>query len=127
VGHPMAGHLVLRYPNAMSAAVAYYTTDEFANRRSVKTPYRKPDDWAYKSTVADRLRFECAELDISRRFVRCTAVAQYDEYISVFGAPVSPYFLKLEQIEPILQAIDERMALHLNEADRRREMAPVDD
>jgi hypothetical protein len=118
-GHPIATHRVMRYPNALRAAEIYFTTDEFARHRNVRTPWRQPADWSYESAGADRLRFACAEIELKgwRRYVRCTAVAQYGEYVSVFTAPMSPYFMKVKDFEPILRAIDERVLLHLGDPD----------
>jgi len=43
----------------------------------------------------------------------CQAVAQHEEYLVRFHAYVSPQSLSVADLEAILVAIDERMALYL--------------
>jgi hypothetical protein len=114
---PVALHMVLKYRNDLQAAVSFCTTDEFEERDSTLGSWAEPNEWLYRSTVADRFRFACAETEIWQRAVICTAVAQYDEYVSVFRTPVSPYYMTLGDLERILEAIDERMRLRLTESD----------
>ena len=114
-----AHHEVYRYRNETDAAIAFYSDflgNEFPNLRDAMiTPWAVPEEWSYESSTADRFKFACAELDILRRFRDCTAVAQYEEYISVFSTDVSPEYMTLEDLGGILKAIDERMALYLAE------------
>ena len=111
-----AQHAVFRYAPGLDVAIAYYyefSRREFSNRYMI-TPYAIPEEWSYHSAVADRFRFACAELEpfgLARPMRTCTGVAQYDEYISVFGAHMS--HMTLEDMERILVAIDERMAFYL--------------
>jgi hypothetical protein len=111
-----AQHAVFRYGPGLDVAIAYYldfSRREFSNRYTT-TPYAIPEEWSYQSAVADRFKFACAEIEpfgSARRVRTCTALAQYDEYISVFGAHMS--HMALEDLERILIAIDERMALYL--------------
>ena len=113
-----AEHDVFRYAPGLDVALAYYldfSRREFSNRYMI-TPYATPGEWSYESPVADRFKFACAELEpfrVTRRTRTCTALAQYEEYISVFGAHMS--YMTLEDMERILVAIDERMALYLGE------------
>jgi hypothetical protein len=45
----------------------------------------------------------------------CQAVAQYAEYISFLNSYVGPQSITLGDLERVLIAIDERMALYLGE------------
>lgn len=112
-----AGHSVFRYRNEWQAAEAFsldYPAAFYAFSRL--TPWREPEGWSYRSSVADRFRFACADFEGFRgRETRCTAMAQYDEFISVFSADILPDVMTLEDVEHILKAIDERMALYLAE------------
>ena len=117
-GSLVTSHRVLRYRNGLQAAVAFYTTDEFAVRDYNLTPWEVPEGWNYESPTADRFRFACAELEVWDRFVSCRAVAQYDEYVSVFSAHISLQ-LTPEEVEPILRAIDERMDRYLEEGESK--------
>lgn len=110
-----AMHLVCRYKNDLQATVSFYVDNEFPKGDWVVTPWAVPEEWSYESPIADRFEFACAELETLRRFRNCTAVAQYDEYISVFRTHVSPEYMTLEDVERVLRAIDERMALYLAE------------
>jgi hypothetical protein len=111
-----AEHDVFRYAPGLDVTLAYYldfSRREFSNRHMV-TPYAIPGEWSYHSPVANHFKFACAELEpfgLGPRIRTCTAVAQYGEYISVFGAHMS--HMTLEDMERILTAIDDRMALHL--------------
>lgn len=108
-----AMHVVCRYKNELQATVSFYVDNEFPKRESVVTPWAVPEEWSYESPVADRFKFACAELETLRRFRSCKAVAQYDEYISVFRSHVSPEYMTLEDLERVLMTIDERMAQHV--------------
>ena len=110
-----AMHVVCRYKNDLQATVSFYVDNEFPKRESVVTPWAVPEEWSYESPVADRFKFACAELELLSRFRSCKAVAQYGEYISVFRTHVSPEYMTLEDLERVLKAIDERMALYLAE------------
>ncbi len=109
----VTGHVALRYRSDLQSGMAFYTTREFAIRDSNLTPWEVPEGWTYRSPRADRFRFACAELEILDRFVSCKAVAQYDEFVSVFQTHISPSYMTLDEVEPILRAIDERMKLYL--------------
>jgi len=110
-----AMHVVCRYKNDLQATGSFYVDNEFPKRDSVVTPWAVPEEWSYTSPVADRFKFACAELETLRRFRNCTAVAQYDEYISIFSTNVSPEYMTLEDLERVLRAIDERMTQHLKD------------
>jgi hypothetical protein len=110
-----AMHIVCRYDNDLQATISFHVDDEFAKREAVVTPWAIPQGWSYESQVADRFKFACAELVILSRFRNCTAVAQYDEYISIFSTHMSSEYMTLEDLQNILKAIDENMALYLAE------------
>ncbi len=113
-----ADHTVFRYRNELDAAIVYYGDFRGGQFRpwNMITPWAVPEKWSYESVVADRLKFACGELDMSPVAPPrwdCTAVAQYDEFISIFATELSPDYMTLEDVERILVAIDERMAFHL--------------
>lgn len=111
-----AQHAVFDYGNELIAAMAFrwdFSRHEFSNRSTVSS-WAVPEHWSYRSSVADRFKFACAEVQpfgADRPVLSCTALAQYDEYISLFSAQLS--HMTLEDLERILIAIDERMALYL--------------
>ena len=106
---------VYRYRNALDAAILFQL--EFSGRGFSKwymtSPWIVPAEWSYESPAADRFKFACGEVDVPGRHWKCKAVAQYDEYISVFVTHLSPEDMTLQDVEQILAAIDERMALFL--------------
>lgn len=106
---------VYRYRNALDAAILFQL--EFSGRAFPKwhmtSPWKVPEELAYESSVADRFKLACGEVDVPGRHWKCKAVAQYDEYISVFVTHLSPEDMTLQDVERILAAIDERMALYL--------------
>lgn len=110
-----ASHRVYRYRNELDCAILY--TLEFSGKgfpnHIMTTPWDVPEEWSYRSPIADHFRFECGELDSVPPEWICETVAQYDEYVSVFGSRLSADYMTLEDLERILVAIDERMALHL--------------
>lgn len=115
IGTTSARHRVFRYRNEWQAAEAFFLDHPAAFYASSRlTPWREPEGWSYRSSVADRFRFACADFEGFRRHeTRCTAMAQYDEFVSVFSADMAPDVMTLEDVEHILKAIDERMAQHL--------------
>ena len=46
----------------------------------------------------------------------CQAVAQYGEYICFLNSYVGPQSMTLRDLERVLTAIDDKMALHLGES-----------
>ena len=110
-----ASHTVYRYRNELDSAILY--TLEFSGKgfpdHIMIAGWVIPEEWSYQSAVADRFRFACGEVDSVPAKWTCKAVAQYDEYISVFRTELSPDYMTHEDLERILVAIDERMALYL--------------
>jgi hypothetical protein len=121
--HYGAYHRVFRYRNGLDATMVFYLDfyrGEFLPWHMV-TGWAVPQEWSYESLVADRFRFACGEVEMSPLGPptwECTAVAQYDEYVSVFHTDLAAEYMTLEDIERILAAIDDRMALHLGKATR---------
>jgi hypothetical protein len=113
-----AEHDVFRYRDPMEATTRFYVTfsrDEFSNRYTI-SPWSVPEVWSYESETADRFRFACAEVepfDLGRVVTHCTALAQYSEYISVFGTTLEPEYMTLRDLVHVLVAVDERMARYL--------------
>lgn len=106
---------VYRYRNEFDAGILYnldFLHREFP-RGNMIAPWAVPDEWSYQVAVADRFTFACGEPDLGMVVHVCTAVAKYDEYISVLVAHPTPDNTTLEEVEGFLIAIDERMALYL--------------
>jgi hypothetical protein len=109
----VATHTVLKYDNSFQASIFFFTNSEFAKSDAILSSWETPDGWSYRSIVANRFKFACAEMQVWDRFVSCKAVAQYDEYISIFQTPVSPRFMRMEDLHRLLKSIDERMGYFL--------------
>lgn len=113
-----AVHMIFRYPNRWQAATAFYL-DRFsafyAYFPDATSRWEKPEGWTYRSPSADRFRFACQHFyDKDKgQGMRCSALAQYDEFISVFMAHFLLDKMSLWDIERILRSIDERIASHL--------------
>jgi hypothetical protein len=110
-----ASHTVYRYRNELDAAILFtleFSGKGFANHYMI-TPWAVPEGWSYTSTVAQRFTFACGEVDFVVPKPTCKAIAQYDEYISVFRSELSPDYMTLPQAQAVLAAIDERMSLRL--------------
>ena len=111
-----AEHDVFKYGDELGAHIAFrwdFSRHQFSNRYTVSS-WAEPQQWSYRSPVAHRFKFACAEVEpfgADRAVLSCRALAQYDEYISVFGGNMS--HMTLEDMERILVAIDERMAFYL--------------
>jgi len=111
-------HIVFQYRDDGAAAYWYaeYLPAEFESAFRL-TPWETSDDLQYHSQVADQFRFACADFQFtdgdSKRYTRCTAMGQYDEYVSVFFTYVSSDSITYADLERILKTIDERMAYYL--------------
>jgi hypothetical protein len=117
-----ATHAVFRYGDGLEATFVFYATflrQDFSERYTI-SPWSVPAGWSYTSQVADRFRFACAEMEpfeLGRVVTKCRMATQYGEYVSSFSTTLEPDYMTLEELERVLVAIDERMALHLREAD----------
>lgn len=110
-----ASQRVYRYRNELDAAIVYtllFSGKGFPNH-IMTTPWDVPEEWSYQSPIADHFRFECGELDSVPPEWICETIARYDEYVSVFTSELSPDYMTLEDLERILVAIDDRMAVYL--------------
>ncbi len=79
--------------------------------------WHAPSELPYHSPVADQFRLACAEVAVqvpTGRITLCGAMAQYDEYLSIFNAHIIPGYMSYEDLGRILKAIDERMAHYLD-------------
>jgi hypothetical protein len=116
-GDVVASHFTGRYGSLLHAAASYYFHNEFSARERLVTPWAVPPGWKYQSLVASRSRVACGEYDMLGYPIQvCKAVAQYDEYISVFRTTMSRSreSMTLEDLESILIDIDSRMAERLD-------------
>lgn len=74
--------------------------------------WRARDELPYQSSVADQFRFACSrEADDGSQV--CQAVGQYGRYMTRFHTFMNPDTMTPSDLERILIAIDERMALYL--------------
>jgi hypothetical protein len=113
-------HMIFQYQDDSAASYWYaeYLPAEFRSALRL-TPWETPIDLQYQSHVADQFRFACADFQYAdadgnlNRYTRCTAMAQYDEYVSVFFTYISLESMTYSDLERILKAIDERMAHYL--------------
>jgi len=113
-------HMIFRYRNHWQAAKAFYF-DRFgafyAYFPDATSQWGKPKGWTYRSPIADRFSFACQDFydKDERKGMRCSALGQYDEFISVFKARFLLDTMSLWDIERILRSIDEQMASRLGE------------
>jgi hypothetical protein len=116
--HPLlvgAGQEVFRfYDGAGSAAEAY--PQQIAIWFSPNWgDWRVPAGLSYDSRVADQFRIGCY-VDEEFHCTRCEALGQYEQYVvrlNVSLDPEHPECLTFTDLERVLVAIDERMALYL--------------
>jgi len=111
-----AGQRVFRYANERISGTAFpgLLRHEF-HSSYMATPWAAPDDWAYQSGVADQFEFACGEIALRRRYWRCQALAQYDEYISFLYAELHPEYMTPGDVERLVAAVDAQMAFYLGE------------
>lgn len=119
----IGGYVIYRFRDSQIAVSGYRQVQRewFYNAFRI-TPYITPDWMEYQSTVADQIRFACADFQdyTELRYRRCVAVGQYEEYISAFSFSVSPPERMADYagfVEQMLRAIDERMAHYLEDAE----------
>jgi hypothetical protein len=115
-----AGQRLYRYRSEVQARRAFesdFSTSEFPDLgKTMLTPWHVPEGWAHDSRFAEQLEFACAELDmgpVGPPEWRCSAVAQYGQYISALNSNWSAECMTLDDLGRVLAAIDERMALYL--------------
>jgi hypothetical protein len=76
------------------------------------TPWTAPTELSCRSTTADQMRIGCHIQREQSGTQFCQAVGRYDRYVVRFHTFMSPY-MTFTDLERILVAIDERMALYL--------------
>jgi hypothetical protein len=111
-----ASHYVFKFRNEASAMYDHF----WILRQGFLFPSGRESkeisaEWTYRSPIANDWQFACTDYG---KTVRCTAMARYDEYISVFDTTTSPELMTLKDLEGILRAIDERMAKSLGKQAR---------
>jgi len=106
-----AHHYVFKFRNEASAMYGRFWIQRQGHLFPSGQESRKiPVEWTYRSPIADDWHFACTDYS---KTTWCTAMARYDEYISVFDTIMSPEYMTLKDLEGVLKAIDERMARNL--------------
>jgi hypothetical protein len=107
-----AFHEIQRFKNTRQAE------NEFAKKREqvfrvteFRTPWEVPDELAYESSVADEFHYACS-LGVGASWPHCAYIARYDAYYVLFYAHMISGYISYADLENILEAIDERMAVH---------------
>ena len=116
----IALHILYRYRNDAKAAEAYQrlTPSEFFPYSWDRAlTWESPDELSFQSPKADQFKFGCAVLGETEtdpdRVVVCQALGQYGKYVSAFSTWVAlngTPGMSLEDLKPILQALDERLS-----------------
>jgi len=118
----VAMHRVYRYQNVRDASTWYdrLLDIEFNDNSIVSlTPWTIPGQLPYQSPLAKMSRFACHDSNVGGQATVCEFMGQYEEYIVIFHTVMTPddmspqSYMTFADLEPILVAIDERMALHL--------------
>lgn len=111
-----AGQRVFRYANERNSGAAFPALlRHYFHSWYMATPWAAPEGWTYQSGVADRFEFACGEIALRRRYWRCQAIAQYDEYISVFYAELHPDYMMPGDVERLVASVDARMGIYMGE------------
>jgi len=106
-----AYHYVFKFRNAASAMYGHFWIQRQGHLFPSGQESRQiPAEWTYRSPIANDWQFACINYG---KTTWCTAMARYDEYISVFDTIMSPEYMTLNDLEKVLRAIDERMARYL--------------
>lgn len=116
----IAVHRLYRYQNDAKAAAAYQRLEPsefFSYSWSRPLIWQSLDELSFQSQTADQFKFGCAVLGKTEtdpdRVVLCQALGQYGKYVSTFFTWVAlegASGMSLEDLQPILQAIDQRMS-----------------
>jgi hypothetical protein len=112
--HIAAGQVVYRFSARWKAAAAYSGQLRvlFANSAAAVTPWETPEELPYESAVADQFHFACHRTTLGPNTV-CAALGQYEEYLVDFHTIMDTEYMTFADLERILVAVDERMALYL--------------
>jgi hypothetical protein len=115
--HIGAGQTIYRFGAQWLAAAEYSEQlPIWFNSNSVAslTPWETPEELPHRSPVADQFHFACHRTTLGPNLV-CLAMGQYEEYLVVFNTHIAEDYMTFADLEGILLAIDERMALYLGE------------
>lgn len=110
----IAIHEVYRFSDGSRCAALGYQKNTplwFAPREG-QTLWAVPAELPYQSSVANQFRFGCYVEEAGGRQA-CQAVGQYEQYLTRFHTFVNPENMSFADLERILIAIDEKMALYL--------------
>ena len=109
----LAFHWLFRYQNQWQASEAFFLDypKAFTRKENVNTL----QEWDYRNWMADRVRFGCTNIAETSgvKQTRCTIMAQYDEIITIFDAPLLSNAMEIGDIERIFMAIDEQISYKL--------------
>jgi hypothetical protein len=114
--HIAAGQTVYRFGARWLAAAEYSDRlpIEFnSNSVASLTPWETPPELPYRSPVADQFHFACHVNAVLTPQTVCAAMGQYEEYLLISHSIMDPEYMTFADLERILVAIDERMALYL--------------
>jgi hypothetical protein len=112
----VAGHLVYRFGASWKADAAYseqLPVQFNSNSAASLTPWETPDQLPYESGVAERFHFACHVSGVGTPATVCLAMGQYQEYLVLFHTVMDSEYMTFADLERILVAVDERMALYL--------------
>ncbi len=100
--------------NAEEAAEGYQKWEGlwFSDREGYCT-WAVPSEFTYQSPVADQYRLACCIRQQEGGDQTCQAVGQYGRYLIRFHTYMNPESMTYADLEHVLVAIDERMALYL--------------
>lgn len=104
----IANHEVYQ-TSSTAIAARQFRHEEKAQFSTAKNygPWQTPEILTYRSPIADQYHVACGTVD---NIYMCITLAQYEEYYVWFHTHISSDGLHVEDLEPILRAIDERMA-----------------
>jgi hypothetical protein len=103
---------VARNPDEAAAGYEEWGEFWFSNREGY-CMWAAPSEFTYQSPVADQYRLACCIRQQEGGDQTCQAVGQYGRYLIRFRTYMNPESMTFADLERILIAIDERMALYL--------------
>jgi hypothetical protein len=119
------GEDIYRFKNASRAAWHYkrFEREHFNDDRYyITTPWEVPEGFKFFKSLANQCRFACAGDNFSlgtltgKTATICIYLAQYEEYLIFFSITIERdgvYYISVEEIAPILEAIDHKMGQYL--------------
>jgi hypothetical protein len=120
----LADHSIYRFfegENSAAAGYRQYIPIWFAPEEGWD-PWSVPKELPYESPVAEEFRFNC-QVQPESGAQTCQAVGRYEEYVVRFyvhmdSEPEYPQCMSFADLEQILIAIDERMALYVGRGEQ---------